>query len=314
MQQGCKLGIDSYADTSVAGKHAHVIDFIDGKKVTAKAWNNQKTTNLNIANVAYAYDSPTGQTIILLVNQAIYGGNMMEDSLLQPIQCLHNNVIIDTRPKSFYPNDNNSQSISFQDKHLPLEFNGPLPFLHVRRPTSKEFNTCPHFDLTSHDDWDPYNPDSTISAMKDSTFDLLTPDEELKLMSDICSISSELIPSTYFSVLDDYRELYLESNTDFDDKYRSISAFRSNKQNSLTPEELARLWNIGLKLPNEHLWPQNTHALKQLAVLPAVFVLTRLICAISASPPDTANSMLTLSCPKSNQSEVSPVETSTQTA
>ena len=131
LKNGCKLGIDSYADTSVAGKHAHVVEFVEGKTVTARSWDNHKTTNLNIANVAYAYDTPTGQTIILLMNQAIYGGTKMTDSLLQPIQCLQNDVYVDIRPKSQFLNDDSAQTISFQDNKLPLEFNGPLPYLHV---------------------------------------------------------------------------------------------------------------------------------------------------------------------------------------
>ena len=66
MRNGCRIGIDSFADTCVAGKHAHVIDFIKGKEISAKAWDGHKTQNLRIANVAYAFDTPDGETIILI--------------------------------------------------------------------------------------------------------------------------------------------------------------------------------------------------------------------------------------------------------
>ena len=243
MKNGCKLGIDSYADTSVAGRHAHVVEFIEGKQISAKAWDNNTTHNLKIANVAYAYDSLNGQVIILLVNQAIYGGNKMNDSLLQPIQCLYNDVHIDTRPHAYY-DDPSAQSIIFDDVKLPLEFNGPLPFLHVRRPTENEFNTCPHYALTSHDDWDPYQPTSAINKMKTKLFPAITHEEELTLMNDICSISSELLPTSYFSALDDYRELYSDPSNN---TYRSISRVKSTSAQSLRPEELSRLWGVGLK-------------------------------------------------------------------
>ena len=72
MRNGCRLGIDSFADTCVAGRHAHVISFIEGKEISAKAWDGHKTQNLRIANVAYAYDTPIGETIILVFNQCIY--------------------------------------------------------------------------------------------------------------------------------------------------------------------------------------------------------------------------------------------------
>ena len=60
--------------------------------MTTKAWDNQTTKNLKIVNVAYPYNSPTGEVFILIVNQAIYSGELIEDSLLQLIQCLSNGV------------------------------------------------------------------------------------------------------------------------------------------------------------------------------------------------------------------------------
>ena len=85
MNQGYKLGIDSYADTSCSGRYAHVIEFIEGKEVIARAWDNHTTKHFKIANVAYAYDLLNGHIIILIVNQSIDGGDLMEDSLLHPM-------------------------------------------------------------------------------------------------------------------------------------------------------------------------------------------------------------------------------------
>ena len=34
LRLGCKLGLDSWADTGCAGKHAHVEEFVLGKTVT----------------------------------------------------------------------------------------------------------------------------------------------------------------------------------------------------------------------------------------------------------------------------------------
>ena len=82
LSKGCKLDIDTFADTSCSSQHAHVIEFIEGKQVTAKAWDNHITKNLKKENVAYSYDSSTGKVWILIVNQTIYGGELMEDNLL----------------------------------------------------------------------------------------------------------------------------------------------------------------------------------------------------------------------------------------
>ena len=246
MKNGCRLGIDTYADTSCSGRHAHVIEFIEGKEITAKAWDNHTTKNLKIANVAYAYDSPTGEVVILIVNQSIYGGDFMEDSLLQPIQCLQNNVHINTRPTHYFPDDPTAQTLRYDDMVLPLEYHGPLPFIHVRRPTEKEFNSCTHVELTSHDEWDPYNLLSAVNMIKSTSPTPINNTIELQLIQDICSISSELMDYNYFSALDDHRELYSDVTTASDD-YRSLSALRSTAGNTITPEDLARLWGIGLK-------------------------------------------------------------------
>ena len=82
MQNGCKLGLDSWADTSCSGRHCHVMEFVEGKTVPAKGFANHlpSTPDLPIANVAYAYDAPTGEIFILVVNNSIYMGEKMEDS------------------------------------------------------------------------------------------------------------------------------------------------------------------------------------------------------------------------------------------
>ena len=247
MKQGCRLGIDSYADTSCAGRHAHVIEFVDGKEVTARAWDNHTTNNLKIANVAYAYDSLNGQVLILIVNQSIYGGSLMNDSLLQPIQCLQHGVNIDIRPAHYFPESPTAQTITVKELSLPLDYNGPLPYLQVRKPTEKEYKTCPHYELTSHDNWEPYDILTSINKVESLSQPDIAHQEELLLTYNACPISSELMTHDYFNSLDQFRELrHFTTDTDTDD-YRTISSMRSGSRSTLTPEELARLWGIGLK-------------------------------------------------------------------
>ena len=92
------MGIDTWADTCCAGKHSYVQEFIDGKTVTASGFTSSlgSLTNLPIANVIYAYDDPGGYVLLLECNNAIYLGDKMEDSLLNPIQGEENGVRIDT--------------------------------------------------------------------------------------------------------------------------------------------------------------------------------------------------------------------------
>ena len=114
MNNGCIILIDSGADSCVSGKHGHVLEFIEGKEVNASSWGGYKTNRLRIANVAYAYDKPTGETIILVFNQSIYAGSQAVDSIASPIQCLLNDIKTGTRPKLYYSTESSTQKVEFE--------------------------------------------------------------------------------------------------------------------------------------------------------------------------------------------------------
>ena len=59
LNEGCLIGLDSWADTSCMGKHAFVRDFVEGKIVSASGFssNLQTLNNIPIANCSLAYDS-----------------------------------------------------------------------------------------------------------------------------------------------------------------------------------------------------------------------------------------------------------------
>ena len=248
MQNGCRLGIDTYADTSCAGKHAHVINFIDGTSVTARSWNNSATENLRIADVAYAHDLPTGQVIILIVNQAIYGGDMMEDSLLQPVQCLHHGIEIDVRPKQFYGNEQGIQAIRLSDDlYLDINYEGPLPGIQVRRPTEEEFKHCDKYELTSSDPWSPYEGGSIISAIESKFISSSEADIAKHIVEHDCHISAILSSfDKLYDNLEQDKQVYSVPNSN-DTKFATLNALKSKNKNAITPEELARKWQIGIK-------------------------------------------------------------------
>jgi hypothetical protein len=62
MKDGCKLGIDSWADMCCVGKHAHIDSYVDGKTVTAKGFasNLPALDNIPIVNCSFAYDDDKG--------------------------------------------------------------------------------------------------------------------------------------------------------------------------------------------------------------------------------------------------------------
>ena len=82
------MDINTWSDTSCAGRHAYVVEFIEGSLVTATGFTSSlgKMENLPIANVVYAYDSNDGSTILLESNNCISSGDEMWDSLFNHIQ------------------------------------------------------------------------------------------------------------------------------------------------------------------------------------------------------------------------------------
>ena len=70
-------------------------------------------------------------------------GDNMIDYLANPIQCEDNDVRIDLRPKLYYPNNNNTQPITFPyGTSIPVDSYGVLPSIAVSRPTKYEVGNC----------------------------------------------------------------------------------------------------------------------------------------------------------------------------
>ena len=88
LKNGCKLGLDTWADTGCSGKHTYVKEFIIGKIVTAMGFSlSLGNKNLKYAHVLYAYDQEDGSVLVILeYNNTIYLCDAMQDSLSNPLQ------------------------------------------------------------------------------------------------------------------------------------------------------------------------------------------------------------------------------------
>ena len=242
---GCKLGIDTWADTNCAGRHAFVEEFVIGKTVTATGFTSSlgSVPDLPVVNVLYAYDTNDGTVILLEVNNAIYLGDRMSNSLMNPIQAEEIGVRVDVRPKRYYPHDIGCQCLTFSDGTIiPVLYEGVLPYVPVRRPTKEEIHHCRRLELSSRAPWDPFLLDGHFSAFING----YEPDMA-QLYDDVESydaVASELM-STQLSTI-----LSMRSMVEYDevsDRYCSISALNSTRCDSISPEELSRRLCIGLK-------------------------------------------------------------------
>ena len=168
IHNGCKLLLDSGADTCVAGKHAWVVEINEGYTANAHGFDDSSKAleGLPIVNVKYAYDDKiTGETIIIELNHCIYLGGKKTDGILCPNQLRLNGLYVDERPSALFPGSQKTQCIVGDERTFPLEMNGPLMELHVRRPSLDEITNedLQVITFTSPHGWDPYGEDSIAS-------------------------------------------------------------------------------------------------------------------------------------------------------
>ena len=153
-----RLGIDSHADISCAGRHARIVSVIEGSMSTVHAFSDsiKPIKNIRTVNVAYAYDTGDGKTYILRVNHCLDFTDKMQHSILCTNQVRANNIVVDDVPKLFDYENKSKQAITLQESGIlfPILFHGPVPFLPIRYPSDSEMLECEHIHLTSQENWD----------------------------------------------------------------------------------------------------------------------------------------------------------------
>ena len=268
-KNGCRLGLDSWADTSCSGKHAFVDEFILGKSVTATGFTSSlgSMKNLPLANVLYAYDTNRGTTLLLEHSNTIYLGNDMEDSLANPIQSEECGNRVDLRPKVFYPGEDGAQTVTLSNGEIiPIKFDGVLPYIPVRRPSPEEIDSCERVQLTSKYEWDPFLQGNFSHLASNGETDLFSAMDTIDLSD---PLSCSLMSATLANVLSIEQLLHSDqSHYDSEIKFQrsssesksfaTINALNSKKEDSLTPEELSRRWGIGLRKATTHKYIRTT--------------------------------------------------------
>ena len=126
--------------------------------------------NVPIVTAATAWQSPTfGQEYILVFNEALWMGDTMTTSLINPNQLRHFGTHVQDNPMSQQPLSIVTEDCEFS---MNLSMAGTIVYVDTFTPSSFELDTCPHIQLTSHTPWDPYNvkfpqPTLTLSETVD---------------------------------------------------------------------------------------------------------------------------------------------------
>jgi len=144
--------IDSHADTCCLGVNFCPIYFT-GKVCDVSPFLDTMTpqTNIEICTGATAYDDAEGNTKILVINEALWMGDHMAHSLINPYQMRAIGVQLNDDPTAL--------DRFFGIKHdlvdIPFRMRGSTCLFHTRTPMQWELDNCEHIELTSDTKWDP---------------------------------------------------------------------------------------------------------------------------------------------------------------
>ena len=258
--------LDSHADTIAGGSNCRV-HALTGQTVKVSGFNDsiKAIDGIPVATLLTAWTDPQdGQVYILVLNEALYFGNKMDHTLLNPNQLRDYGCKVYEVPKQFDPESPHS-IVGPPDSgiHIPLELDGIISGFESHYPTNKELEECVWVTLTSDAPWDPndsifvereelsrrVSSVYTVNAVHGDLANgpsnhsmLPTPFETLLEEADdmerrLMSLRAQLQPDGIEDALGGER----------DSAVRNVSALKiESKQSVLTNDRLAEMWGCGL--------------------------------------------------------------------
>jgi len=155
----CRAELDSHADTCGVNDTAYVLEYT-GQVAEVAGFSSSigSLSEVPIVKAVLAYDPPsTGETIILIINQALYFKNNIEHILLNPNQLRTYGLEVDDIPKHL-SEGKSTHSIYIPDSNLriPIKLNGVISYFNVRTPTPDKIHHCETIKMTLPSiEWQP---------------------------------------------------------------------------------------------------------------------------------------------------------------
>ena len=151
-----RIEFDSHADTVVLGSNAVVLHYKGNEcEVSPYSDEYEAINNVPVVRVATLWtDQRDNQGYILVFNEALWMGDSLPHSLINPNQLRAYGTIVQDNPFSCDPlvieppND---------DVTIPLFTLGTIIYADTRAPTQEELSTLPHVVLTADSPWDPHH-------------------------------------------------------------------------------------------------------------------------------------------------------------
>lgn len=249
LDSGARMELDTHADTCVAGANTVVLD-TTGKTVSVSPFCDSQyeaIADVPIATVATVYDCPvTGKAHVLVLNEVLYLGDKMPNTLLCPNQLRSNGIQVHDCPKQFDPQSKHAIYIPEADLQIPLQMWGVISGFHTRRPTQAELDdVASHIELTSEAEWEPY---AAMFSTAENQHDETWKDRRIH------SSQTDFDPLVEISVneANDIDQRLLASvRVEFASPFTSTcdphvaAVVRGDTRSELLPEHVAKRWHIG---------------------------------------------------------------------
>jgi hypothetical protein len=240
--------LDSHADTCVAGANTTPLWYADHYvSVSPFIGEYEPLEQIPIASVATAWDHPdTGETYLLILNEALYFGDRMSHSLICPNQLRDFGLRVNDVPPCYDSTSTHSIIIPDSNLELPLHTRGVFSYLETRKPTQFKLDNCQRIELTSASPWDPDVPSRGSEVMdlhrvwsKQPNLNARPPE----LMEDVIL--------RMVGAININGEVTLEISVTHHDTEstprETAVAQTSSRTSNITFAELASRWNIGLE-------------------------------------------------------------------
>ena len=247
------LELDSHADLSVVGKHARILER-SNKRVSVSGFSDAigKPLTLEVVNAALAHDCEyTGQSYILIIRNALYMPTMPV-SLIPPFMMRLHGLQVNECPKfmSLRPSEeDHSVYIPEMNLRLPLKLDRTISYLPCRMPSDEELNQLQLIEFTPVvDTWNPHSIEyqEQEEAMVDFRGKLKEPPPRKFIFSSVISRPLDPILLEY-----DLTKRAIEGG--FSSIRVSSVKTATNRKANITPDELSKCWNIGLKTARKTL-------------------------------------------------------------
>ena len=250
-----RLELGLHADTIVLGKNCVVLAHT-GRECDVSPYTStyKAITNVPIVTGATAWTCQnTGDTYILVFHEALWMGDVIDHTLVNPNQLRYFGVKVQDNPYHVVPMHTATEAEDTMC--FPLHSEGTTIFLSTRTPTEQELHECVHIELTSKAPQDPhavqfpepprrveegllsdgFSTDRTIIATRRSN-DALHGAE--CFCDTVCPCPQQIVERLIAAVR------VPEVLNDVPSRRTFVS---NERHRSVTPEELSETWCIGLE-------------------------------------------------------------------